>query len=52
MDNSAHGQEDIRMPLTSVDVTVERVETLKELFPEASTKTKGNFEWPSQALKE
>jgi adenine-specific DNA-methyltransferase len=38
------------MPLTSVDVTAERLEKLKELFPEAFTEGKVDFERLRQAL--
>ncbi len=42
--------DDIRMPLTSADVTAERLEKLKELFPEAFTEGKVDFERLKQAL--
>ena len=43
-------QHDIRMPLTSADVTAERLEKLKELFPEAFTEGKVDFARLRQAL--
>jgi len=43
-------QDKITMPLTSADVTAERLEKLKELFPEAFTEGKVDFERLRQAL--
>jgi len=45
-------QDKITMPLTSADVTAERLEKLKELFPEAFTEGKVDFERLSKVLKE
>ena len=42
--------DDIRMPLTSADVTAERLEKLKELFPEAFAEGKVDFERLRQTL--
>jgi len=50
MDNSAHSHDDIRMPLTLADVTKEHLEKLKELFPEAFTEGKVDFDRLRQAL--
>jgi len=43
-------QDETRMPLTSANVTAERLEKLKELFPEAFTEGKVDFERLRQAL--
>jgi len=48
--SNGENKDEIRMPLTSADVTAERLEKLKELFPEAFTEGKVDFEWLRQAL--
>jgi len=50
MNDEVTAHDDIRMPLTSADVTAERLEKLRELFPEAFTEGKVDFERLRQAL--
>ena len=50
MNDEVTTYDDIRIPLTSADVTAERLEKLKELLPEAFTEGKVDFARLRQAL--
>lgn len=52
MSNEKTTNVNIRLPLTSADVTAEQSKKLRELLPGAFTKIRARFEWSSQALKE